>query len=96
MVLAVDGEGRVVLDRGVWVGGEPGAGRGPGDVADEPDDADRERSVVARWLAGHTGRVRILEVESPLGMVMPAHRIPELAELCGRQLRPRSAVDSAA
>lgn len=96
MVLAVDGEGRVVLDRGVWVGGEPGAGRSPGDVAHEPDDADRERSVVARWLAGNTGRVRILEVESPLGMVMPAHRIPELAELCGRQLGPPSAVDSAA
>ncbi len=96
MVLAVDGEGEVVLDRGVWVGGEPADGRGAGAGADEPDDADLERSVVARWLAGHTGTVRILEVESPLGMAVPARRIPELAELCGRPLPRPSAVDSAA
>ncbi len=96
MVLAVDGEGEVVLDRGVWVGGEPEAGRGVGTGADEPDDADLERSVVARWLAGHAGTVRILEVDSPFGMAMPARRIPELAELCRRQPPPRSAVSSAA
>jgi hypothetical protein len=71
MVLAVEGEGQVVLDRGVWTGGTAEAG----------DRADPERAIVARWLADHAGSVRIVEVESSTGLSLPAGRIPELADL---------------
>ena len=105
MVLEVDGEGRVVLDRGVLVDSEaPPIGRSgraadtaPGaDAGDHlsPDQHDHERVIVAQWLSAHARAVRILEVDSPLGLAMPADRIPDLAELCGRVrppgLRPRS------
>jgi hypothetical protein len=99
VVLAVDGEGEVVLDDGLWVGsagdgvgsGEVGPGEvGPGEVGSGevgPDDEsgqDQERAIVAQWLGSHAEMVRILEVGSPTGICMPARRIPALVELTGR------------
>jgi len=86
VVLAVDGEGEVVLDRGVWIGGHGPAGE---DTLDLPEDhlddhLDDERDVVARWIGAHAGAVRILEVGSATGLATPARRIPELTELCAR------------
>jgi DNA polymerase III epsilon subunit family exonuclease len=106
VVLAVEGEGQVVLDGGLWMGGEPMAGTGPGghdhhdqnNHHDHVDHHDHERAIVAQWLAAHAESVRVLEVESPLGMGQPACRIPELAELCGVSTRrgPRPELGSAA
>ncbi len=82
VVLAVDGEGEVVLERGVWTGGlrpAGSSGHGP-DPAGDP--GDHERAIVAQWLAAHPESVRVLEVESPLGLGLPARRIPALSELC--------------
>ena len=76
VVLAVDGEGDMVLERGVWTGGL----RPPGHDAD--DHGDHERAIVAQWLSAHPESVRLLEVESPLGLGLPARRIPALSELC--------------
>jgi DNA polymerase III epsilon subunit family exonuclease len=93
VVLAVEGEGDVVLDGGLWVGsGLEGSGGerddSNGGLDQERDDSngglDQERAIVAQWLAAHAGMVRILEVESPSGMVSPACRIPALAELTGQ------------
>lgn len=52
-------------------------------MAMSADGHEDERIVVAQWLGFNAERVRILEVESQLGMSMPAIRIPSLAELCG-------------
>ena len=90
VVLAVEGEGEVVLDGGVWLGGA-GAVAPRGEAEDQ---LDRERAIVAQWLAAHPESVRIVEVESSAGLGMPARRIPELAELCARD--PATATDSAA
>ena len=76
VVLAVDGEGEVVLDDGLWVGGE---GTGSGDRSGH----DQERAIVAQWLCSHAELVRILEVESSTGICVPARRIPGLVELTG-------------
>jgi DNA polymerase III epsilon subunit family exonuclease len=84
MVLAVEGEGELVLDRGIWSGGAAGVGVGVGvggPVPEPEDQLDLERTIVARWLTDHAGSVRIVEVESPAGLSTPAGRIPELAEL---------------
>ena len=75
VVLAVDGEGEVVLHDGLWAGGE-----GPGDEGGQ----DLERAIVAQWLGSHAELVRILEVESSTGICVPAARIPALVELTGR------------
>jgi len=89
VVLAVDGEGEVVLDDGLWVG-SAGDGVGSGEVGPDevgPDDEsgqDQERAIVAQWLGSHAEMVRILEVGSPTGICMPARRIPALVELTGR------------
>jgi hypothetical protein len=89
MVLAVEGEGELVLDRGIWAGGATGLGLGlglglDGTVPEAEDQLDLERAIVARWLTDHAGSVRIIEVESPTGLSIPAARIPELADLCAQ------------
>ena len=48
-----------MLDRGVWIGGGPGADPL---VAPDDDHHDHERAVVAQWLGAHAGAVRIVEV----------------------------------
>jgi len=83
MVLAVEGEGELVIDRGIWVGSATGVGVG-GPVPEAEDPLDGERAIVAGWLAENAGSVRIIEVESSTGLSMPTGRIPELAELCAR------------
>ncbi len=89
VVLTVEGEGEVVLDGGVWAEGGTGAVIGPLDVRGEDEGGlDQERSIVARWLGAHAETVRILEVESPTGICLPACRIPELVELTGRCAAP--------
>ena len=66
-----------------------GAGRTGGSarpaVALAGDGHDNERLIVAQWLHANAASVRVLEVESPDGMSMPADRIPTLLELCSRQ-----------
>jgi DNA polymerase III epsilon subunit family exonuclease len=85
VVLAVDGEGEVVLDGGLLAGGPRVAGaEGAGHQGRpdrRPEEDEGERSTVARWLGAHAGEVRVVEVGSPLGWSFPARRIPELAEL---------------
>ncbi len=84
VVLAVEGEGEIVLDEGVWIGDTP-----PNDV-DRPgpaglggDGSDQEPAIVAQWLAAHPERVRLLHVGSPTGLATSAQRIPTVAELTG-------------
>jgi DNA polymerase III epsilon subunit family exonuclease len=48
------------------------------------DGHEHERIIVAQWLHAHPERVRVLEVESPDGISLPADRIPHLNDLCGR------------
>jgi DNA polymerase III epsilon subunit family exonuclease len=85
VVLFIDGEGTVELDGGLLA--ESGVMFGS-EVAMDPamtmtrDGHDDERIIVAQWLRTNAERVRILEVESQLGMSMPAVRIPRLADLC--------------
>lgn len=106
MVLSVDGEGEVVLDGGVLVGGPQVAGAtGSGRGVSQPDrrreeDDESERSIVAQWLRAHADEVRIVEVESPLGWAIPVRRIPELAELVesvrsAESAEPAESVESA-
>ena len=78
VLLAVDGEGDVVLEDGLWVGGDE-------DGSADEGGHDQERAIVAQWLGSHAGLVRILEVESPTGIRVPAQRIPALVELTGRR-----------
>jgi excinuclease UvrABC nuclease subunit len=88
VVLAIEGEGTVALDGGLLVeGGETsGSELAPDSGWAAPgDDRHGERIIVAQWLMAHAERVRILEVESPLGVALPAHRIPRLEEvLCSQ------------
>jgi DNA polymerase-3 subunit epsilon len=89
VVLAIDGEGTVALDGGLLVeGGETsGSELAPDSGWAAPgDDGHGERAIVAQWLMAHAGQVRILEVESPLGMALPAHRIPQLEEVLRSQV----------
>jgi DNA polymerase III subunit epsilon len=84
VVLAIDGEGTVVLDGGLLVvsGETSGSELAPDSGWAAPgDDGHGERSIVARWLMAHAELVRILEVESPLGMALSAHPIPRLEEV---------------
>jgi DNA polymerase III epsilon subunit family exonuclease len=86
VVLAIDGEGEVVLDGGLLVGAPQvvdldGAGRRGGGPDQCRKEDGCERSMVAQWLGAHAGEVRIVEVESPQGWALPADRVPELAEL---------------
>ncbi len=99
VVVEVAGEGTLILDGGVLDGGlvSP-AGRDqtvlPGTEANHrwgEEERQRERALVAGWLAAHSDRVRIVEVASPLGLVLPADRIPRLTELC--RGRPGTAPD---
>jgi hypothetical protein len=88
VVLAIDGEGRIMLDGGLLVedGETSGSVLAPDPVWAAPeDDGQGERTIVAQWLMAHAELVRILEVESPLGMALPAHRIPRLEEVLSSQ-----------
>jgi DNA polymerase III epsilon subunit family exonuclease len=72
VVLAVEGEGTVVLVDGLLEDGTAPL---------DPDGHRNERIIIAQWLAAHPERVRILEVGSRDGIAMPAARIPKLVEL---------------
>jgi DNA polymerase-3 subunit epsilon len=95
LVLAVDGEGTVELDGGLLVGrgglfdaamGDVAVGKGaPTTGATVADSHDNERIIVALWLRANAERVRVLEADDEVGLLMPADRIPTLAELCGRR-----------
>jgi len=74
VVIAVEGEGTVVLADGLLEDST---------VPLDPDDHEDERRIVAQWLTANSEQVRILEVGAPTGMAMPADRIPELSELYG-------------
>jgi DNA polymerase III subunit epsilon len=90
VVLLIDREVTVTIVDGVLVTGglmpesepaweptpEPAMGSGPG-VAGRTS----EQVIVAQWLNANALRVRILEIESPLGMAMPSDRIPRVSEL---------------
>ncbi len=98
VALLVDGEGTVELDGGLLTecgvmfdsglaldstpAMDPGPALGSG-LAMTSDGHEDERIIVAQWLRANAERVRILEVESQLGMSMPAVRIPRLTDLCG-------------
>ncbi len=58
----------------------PGARTGTKPVG-HPDDL--ERMIVAQWLHRNAGRVRIVEVERPTMLSMPADRIPTVREHIG-------------
>ena len=76
-VLSVEGEGTVTLDGGLLLHTEGTSGQRP----EAREDCDDERLIVAQWLEANSDRVRILEVESHLGLAVPAVRIPRLDEL---------------
>ncbi len=69
-------------------GGKGGSGTGTDGGLDPAfincgDGHDNERVLVASWLQMYADRVRVLEVDGPYGLAMPADRIPRLGELCG-------------
>ena len=79
VVLAVDGEGTLVLTDGLLE--DP-------TVPLDPGGHDLERIIIAQWLAANPERVRILEAGAGPGVAMPSDRIPELLELCGSLTPP--------
>jgi hypothetical protein len=90
VALLIDGEESVTLDDGMLVDGGGTYNRIPLDPVPtgalgvgHGDDHRAERAIVAQWLIANADRVRILEVASPLGLSLPADRIPRLSELCG-------------
>ncbi len=102
-VLLIEGEGPVTLNGGLLVangatdttqpasGSDPRLNLGPSvdsAWADSGDGHPSERIIVAQWIKANAERVRILEVESHLGMAMPAARIPRLTELCSTNAGP--------
>lgn len=92
LVLLVDGDGvvelagglvaetRTLFDRPADSGGA-GSGGDPDRAAGTGDGHEDERVIVAQWLHANAEKVRVLDVESPSGLSMPAARIPQLAEL---------------
>jgi DNA polymerase III epsilon subunit family exonuclease len=94
VVLLVDGEGTVELDDGILVeaaslfdsdadaDADVGSGGLDPAFAIGADGHDKERVIVAQWLATHADRARVLEAAGPDGLAMRADRIPRLAELC--------------
>ena len=98
IVLHVEGEGTVELADGLLVGTGPLVlGDGGGAGADGGRDAalsvsadghDKERVIVARWLASHADRVRVLDAGEGPGLAMRTDRIPRLTELCGPLTSP--------
>jgi len=89
-VLSVEGDGTVTLDGGLLLHAEGTSGQRP----EAREDCDDERLIVAQWLEANSDRVRILEVESHLGLAVPAVRIPRLDEL--RPVRTGDCVHSIA
>jgi DNA polymerase III epsilon subunit family exonuclease len=97
LVLAVEGEGTVELDGGLLVGrgglfdeavgaGGVAAGGNPSASGLDPvvlvgDGHENERIIVALWLRANAERVRVIETDD-MGLLMPADRIPTVAELC--------------
>lgn len=66
------------------------AAAGPGPVggldpafAVTADGHHNERAIVAHWLRANADKVRVLETDGPVGIALPADRIPTLGELCG-------------
>jgi len=52
------------------------------------DGHDKERVIVAGWLASHADRVRVLDAGEGPGLAMRSDRIPRLTELCGPLTSP--------
>jgi len=96
IVLLVEDEGTVELDGGLLVdsGSLFGADTGHPDArpatALDPaptvsaDGHENERVIVARWLRANAHKVRVIETDGPIGLALPADRIPTLGELCTR------------
>ena len=87
VVVAVDGEGSIVVEDGVLVDVTSAVGPARAPAGDQEPEREPERLIVAQWLAAHADRVRVLSVESPDGWCMAADRIPGPAELCGTPTR---------
>ncbi len=92
VALLIEGEGTVELDEGLLVetGTLTSAAAGPGPVggldpafAVTADGHHNERAIVAHWLRANADKVRVLETDGPVGIALPADRIPTLGELCG-------------
>jgi DNA polymerase III epsilon subunit family exonuclease len=88
VTLMVDGEHPVELDCGLLVCRRSTLATGnPGHDRDctapmNPASRDNERIIVANWIEKNSTRVRVLDVESPVGLSVPSGPVPVLAELC--------------
>jgi DNA polymerase III epsilon subunit family exonuclease len=88
VTLMIDGEHPVELARGLLVCRRKVLATGSADydrgctVSVESADDDNERMIVANWIAENSARVRILEVESDVGISVPSGPVPVLTELC--------------
>jgi hypothetical protein len=88
VTLMVDGEHPVELDCGLLVCRRSTLATGnPGHDRDctapmNPASRDSERIIVANWIEKNSTRVRVLDVESPVGLSVPSGPVPVLAELC--------------
>jgi hypothetical protein len=47
-----------------------------------PAGRDDEQTIVANWIEENSTRVRVLDVESSVGLAVPSGPVPVLAELC--------------
>lgn len=88
VTLMIDGEHPVELDCGLIVcRRETLATRNTDHDRDcaapmNPADGDDERIIVANWIDENSTLVRIIEVESVVGLSVPAGPVPLLAEIC--------------
>lgn len=88
VTLMIDGEHPVELDRGLLLYRRKALVTGSADhdrgctVSVDSASRDNERMIVANWIAENSARVRILEVESDVGLSVPSGPVPVLAELC--------------
>jgi hypothetical protein len=78
VVLEVPVDGTVVVDGGLLVGDQDGLFA--------PDGDDGERAIVGGWLAAHAAGVRVVAADGPVGLAVPAVRIPDLSELVAAAL----------
>ncbi len=94
VTLLVDGEHPVELDCGLLVRRRNTVATGTADhdrdctAPMNPASRDHERVIVANWLEKNSTRVRVLDVESTVGLSVPSGPVPVLAELCDASCVP--------
>lgn len=94
VTIIVDGKHPVELDCGLLVRRMNTLATGNADqdrdctVPMNSASCDNERIIVANWIERNSTRVRILDVESPVGLSVPSGAVPVLPELFDPRCTP--------